>query len=233
MEAVHNRVGCAVLYFIIYSTLLFSIFIFINQPSWLIVASVVLLKIYQTIGGGFAHLQVTHLMGRRRVLLDKVGGLFWLLCGQGSLSHFAYYHTLHHRYADTEADPHSPKYGLKWWCWWLSAYKYNQYMSSIKQHTDKVDNRISQDLFVHYTDKCYWECLAIIGIICFYLPTWFSVYFVMLPFALNFLDGTYFFVRYFHREDKAKNYKWVNYWIAGKSGFHGAHHNRYRGYREQ
>jgi fatty-acid desaturase len=228
MSNVHSRTGSVILYLIIYGSLFYSLYFFITEPSWLILLSIILLKVYQTLGGGFAHLSITHLIGKPNSIKDKVGAFFWLLCGQGRLSHFAYYHSLHHRFPDTTTDPHSPKHGKKWWCWWLTAYKYNLYLAFVRQHTDKIDTRIVKDAFVHYTDKCYWECLGVIGIVCLLAPTWFSVYIIMLPFALNFLDGTYFFVKYFHRSGKAKNYKWVNYWIAGKSGLHGAHHRIFK-----
>ena len=58
------------------------------------------------------HRQLTHKSYETFPIIRKIGTLFGTLGGVGSSIGWVSIHREHHRYSDTEKDPHSPKFGF-------------------------------------------------------------------------------------------------------------------------
>jgi fatty-acid desaturase len=204
-----------------------------HEFSWLwMAASLVYFKLIQKIGGGGEHLLVVHGLARITGLNKILIPISWLMCGLTRLSFFAKYHIIHHYYVDTDKDPHSPLYFNKWYLifglWALDAHKYDQYVgNNVKMLTSfgRSASVIKNNILFHITDKYYYTILfAIIGVTSYFNIT-LAVYGVLLPMLLNIVDGNLFFVYLLHKDGKARDIRWVNYWFFNTgSGLHRVHH---------
>ena len=101
---------------------------------------------------------------------------------QGSIYHWVRDHRMHHRYTDTELDPHSIQYGF-WYSHigWL-FFKKNQ---ALRDAAGKIDmSDIQQDSIVMFQKNNY---TALSNLFCFILPTYYGY------FAWNSLWVGYFY----------------------------------------
>ncbi len=90
---------------------------------------------------------------------------------QGSIYHWVRDHRMHHRYTDSELDPHSIQYGF-WYSHigWL-FFKKNQ---SLRDATSKIDmSDIENDSIVMFQRKHY---MVLSNLFCFVLPTLYGWY---------------------------------------------------------
>lgn len=198
--------------------------------SWMILLSIVLLKVYQIIGGGGIHLWACH-----NLYADKIGkklsaliAICWALCGIGRASYFCKYHIIHHFYCDKEGDPHSPNdhsmLTLTLGLWGMTAANKDKYITAqIQDKLDQSYNRINSYPIMKWIDKWHYSIISSILLVTFIISPTLCLYAVALPMLLNILDGNYFFVYYFHKGGKVRNIPWVNYWILN-SGNHRTHH---------
>jgi fatty-acid desaturase len=212
--------------FLLFCLVILNAFLLYNYASFFIVFSIILLKIYQTLGGGGVHLWACH-----GIKEDKVRNkskflilFFWLLCGISRASYFCKYHILHHSKCDKEGDPHSPNdhsaLTLSLGLWSLTAKDKDKFIDDKTQAViDKSFNRIGS----HWLDKYYYTLIFSILSISFLLSPIFCLYVIALPMLLNIIDGNFFFVYYFHKGGKVRNIPWVSYWILN-SGNHRSHH---------
>lgn len=203
-----------------------NVFLLINYASWFILLSVLLLKVYQVIGGGGVHLWACHSLGDNKLskISKSVILFFWSLCGIARASYFCKYHILHHAKCDTDGDPHSPKdhnpLMLTFGLWALSAHKRDKYITpDIQKRMDKSYARIGSNIF----DKYYYSIVVSMILLSLAISPFFCLYFITLPMLLNIIDGNFFFVYWFHKGGRVRNVKWSNYWILN-SGNHRAHH---------
>lgn len=201
-----------------------------SHLSFFIILSVVLLKVYQVIGGGGVHLWACHALGKDNLKswLKPVILFFWVLCGIGRASHFCKYHILHHYHCDKEGDPHSPKeYGvfiLTLGLWTLFTNKKEKFITSkIQRSIDESFKRINDNQIASFIDKNHYAILFVLLATSIAISPFFALYFVTLPMLLNIIDGNFFFVYYFHKGGEVRNTPWVDYWIF-KSGYHKVHH---------
>lgn len=211
---------------LLFCLLILNTFLLINYASLLVLLSIVLLKVYQIVGGGGVHLWACHGLGKDKIGVKSKFAIlfFWLLCGIGRASYFCKYHILHHAKCDKEGDPHTPKehnaLTLSLGLWALTAKNKDKFIDEKTQSTiDKSYDRIGS----HLLDKYYYALIFGIIIASFLVSPIFCLYVVTLPMLLNILDGNFFFVYYFHKGGKVRNIKWVNYWILN-SGNHRTHH---------
>jgi len=195
-----------------------------------LVTSVVLLKVYQIVGGGGVHLWVSHGLGEKNIdsLMKSLIGVAWLLCGISSASFFSKYHILHHAYSDKEGDPHSPNNHsatkLTLGLWAIDAHKYDKYITeSIQERLDAAYARISSNWLLNLTDKYYYLLIALVISSLLFIDVKTALYIVLLPMILNIIDGNFFFVYYFHKHGSVRDISWVDYWILN-SGQHKRHH---------
>ena len=76
--------------------------------------------IYNIIFNGlFVHMRLSH-GNYKDNFINVLGTIIWLLTGQTtSPLAFSYVHRVHHKYTDTDLDPHSPKHLGAWRVWFL------------------------------------------------------------------------------------------------------------------
>jgi fatty-acid desaturase len=203
-----------------------NIFLLFNYASWFILLSIILLKVYQIIGGGGVHLWACHSLGNNK--LPKISKpiilFFWNLCGIGRPSYFCKYHILHHARCDMEGDPHSPNdhnpLTLTLGLWSLSASNKDKFINpDIQKRMNRSYARINNSIF----DRYYYLIAFTLLLISFAISPFFCLYFISLPMLLNIIDGNFFFVYWFHKEGQVRDVNWADYWIAN-SGKHRIHH---------
>lgn len=208
------------------SLIILNAFLLFNYASWFIILSVVLLKVYQIIGGGGVHLWACHALGDNK--LSKLSRstilFFWTLCGIDRASYFCKYHILHHFLCDKEGDPHSPKdhspLTLTFGLWTLTASDKDKFITPmIQSKIDKAYDRIGNSIF----DKYYYTIIFLMISASLYISPFFCLYFITLPMLLNIIDGNFFFVYWFHKGGRVRNVNWADYWIL-QSGCHRTHH---------
>lgn len=211
---------------LVFSLIILNVFLLIDYASYFILLSIVLLKVYQTIGGGGVHLWACHGLGEKTIG-NKTKSLllfFWTLCGISRASYFCKYHILHHARCDQDGDPHSPNNHnalvLSLGLWSLTAHKRDKYITDgIQRAIDKSYSRIGSNIF----DKYYYLIIFSLIATTLFVSPFACLYFITLPMLLNILDGNFFFVYYFHKNGEVRNTSWVNYWIL-QSGNHKSHH---------
>jgi len=206
--------------------ILLNSILLLNHASYFILLSILLLKVYQVIGGGGVHLWACHGMGEDKInnKTKSIILFFWVLCGIGRASYFSKYHTLHHACNDKEGDPHCPKEHhpiiLTLGLWTLSASEKDKYITERTQaKIDKIYDRVDSSIF----DKYHYTIISLLIAISLFISPWFALYFITLPMLLNIIDGNFFFVYWFHRNGEVRDIKWANYWIIN-SGCHRIHH---------
>lgn len=203
-----------------------NIFLLFNYVSWFVLVSIILLKVYQIIGGGGVHLWACHSLGSDKLskLSKTIILFFWNLCGIGRPSYFCKYHILHHAKCDMPGDPHSPRdhnpLTLTLGMWSLTASDKDKYITpEIQSRIDNSYARIGNSIF----DKYYYEIAFTMLLVSWAISPFFCLYFIALPMLLNIIDGNFFFVYLFHKGGSVRNVGWADYWIL-KSGSHRIHH---------
>ena len=206
--------------------ILLNSFLLFNYASWYILLSILLLKVYQILGGGGVHLWACHGIGENKLSnISKSAILFfWNLCGIARASYFCKYHILHHACCDKEGDPHSPNdhnpVVLTLGLWSLVANKRDKYITEPTQiKIDKAFDRIGSNIF----DRYHYLIISFLLLSSLAISPFVCLYFIALPMLLNIIDGNFFFVYWFHRNGEVRNVSWANYWIL-QSGNHKVHH---------
>lgn len=107
-----------------------------------IVISFVVLTVWHVMGVSIGY---HRLLCHRSFVTFKPVEYFWVIGGylalEGSPIWWACMHRAHHRYADTELDPHSPRFGKKHaFNGWLGKKEYPPHLSPAKQCSDLVND---------------------------------------------------------------------------------------------
>lgn len=168
----------------------------------------------------FAHRSFETTYWKSRVLLilgslNMVGStLSW--CGT---------HRVHHRYAETDNDPHSP-YTQNPWKVWLLMWK--PFVISNRYVADMIKD--PWQLFIHkwYTELCL-ATMLVVGLIDFNI----LLFGLLLPSIVQFHVGSLLIdivchkwgYRNYETTDQSRNNIWVNIFTGG-SGLHNNHHGR-------
>ena len=122
-------------------------------------------------------------------------------------------HREHHKYVDTEKDPHSPHYRG-----WLMAYA--------GQVLIDIDFKLVRDLLkdnLHRMQvKYYWHVIIVYAAILFSINPMLLIYAWLVPAGFAKLIGSLVFT-FSHRGKKAHSDTWVGIITLGE-GFHEAHH---------
>jgi stearoyl-CoA desaturase (delta-9 desaturase) len=164
--------------------------------------------------------------------------LSWLTQGSSYLSPYSYgiLHRLHHAYADTEKDPHSPKYDKNIWAMmWRTKIIYME----ILHDTYPVEEKFKKDLpywpsFEKFADSWFarigWGTLYVLFYIAFATQWWMflllPIHFLMGPFhgaIINWFAHTVGRVR-FKMNDTSRNLFPVDFLMLGES-YHNNHHS--------
>jgi|AGTN01.3.fsa_nt_gi Fatty-acid desaturase len=215
-----------------------------------IVISFVVLSIWHVMGVSIGyHRLLTH----RSFVTFKPVEYFWVIGGylalEGSPIWWACMHRAHHRYADTELDPHTPRYGGGGWVGikhafngWLGKKEYPPHLSPAKQCTDLIHDPLYKYLEADgdlrkMSKRCVvlnvlfrfvllaifgWLLNPIIGVGVFVGSFAAGVVGHVLPLGINVLCHMYGY-RNFNVKDDSTNLAWYAY-ITGGEAWHNNHH---------
>jgi stearoyl-CoA desaturase (delta-9 desaturase) len=186
----------------------------------------------------FLHRYASHKAFTMSPFMEKVFFfLTWFFQGSNYLSPFGYgtMHRMHHAFADTEDDPHSPKYDETIWnMMWKTKTIYhalaNGEMKVEKRFTDGVPQWTAFDKFARS-----WQSRVIWGLIyvafywqfatAWYLWLLLPVHFLMSPIhgaIINWFAHKYGY-RNFEVGDTSRNFLPVDFLMMGES-YHNNHH---------
>lgn len=124
-------------------------------------------------------------------------------------------HRMHHAYADTPRDPHSPKY-KKWYQILFSTYR-------IKHIPRKFIKDLYKNPRVMFIHKNKWHLFAITYFIAFMLNPLFVLYLILLL-PISFIS--YGILNYFGHDDNGATNKWWINIFAPFEGNHNDHHEK-------
>lgn len=163
--------------------------------------------------------------------------LTWIFQGSNYLSAYGYgvMHRMHHAYADTENDPHSPKYDETIWnMMWKTKTIYsaiaNKRMVVDKRFTDGVPDWQAFDKFARsWPSRIFWGALYTLVYWQFATEWWLwallPVQFLMSPVhgaIINWFAHKYGY-RNFEVGDTSRNFLPVDFLMMGES-YHNNHH---------
>ena len=214
-----------VIYNIIVVHILFGIGLYYMwDPSWFlysIISSYVLgflgLEIY-------IHRYVSHQAFSMSRPMQIVLHFLSILLLQGSFDGWASGHAAHHRYADTNDDPHPAKDGIDTWLW-LKVFKGR----IVKVNTVPV-KRLLLDKLTQFTDKhyfvIYWSMILLVALVSLKFVVYclfFSMIYVFHVFGIltNVLSHRVGSALYETR-DSSKNVWWLS--LITASPYHNTHH---------
>jgi stearoyl-CoA desaturase (delta-9 desaturase) len=163
--------------------------------------------------------------------------LTWIFQGSNYLSPYGYgvMHRMHHAYADTENDPHSPTYDETIWnMMWKTKTIYsdlsNKKMVVDKRFTEGVPDWVAFDTFARsWPSRLFWGAMYTMVYV-FFAPTpWLflllPVHFIMSPIhgaIINWFAHKYGY-RNFEVRDTSRNFLPVDFLMMGES-YHNNHH---------
>jgi stearoyl-CoA desaturase (Delta-9 desaturase) len=163
--------------------------------------------------------------------------LTWFFQGSNYLSPYGYgvMHRMHHAFADTENDPHSPKYDETIWnMMWKTRTIYSDIANKIfvteKRFTDGVPDWQSFDKFARsWPSRVFWVA-CYVAIYWFFAPVlwiWLllPIHFIMSPIhgaIINWFAHKYGY-RNFEVGDTSRNFLPVDFLMMGES-YHNNHH---------
>lgn len=163
--------------------------------------------------------------------------LTWIFQGSNYLSPFGYgaMHRMHHAYADTENDPHSPKYDETIFnMMWKTKTIYSDIASGRvvpdKRFVEGVPRWDKFDKFARsWYSRVFWGALYV-GVYILYADAWWLWLFLPMQFALSPIHGAiinWFAHKYGYRNfevgDTSKNFLPVDFLMMGES-YHNNHH---------
>jgi stearoyl-CoA desaturase (Delta-9 desaturase) len=163
--------------------------------------------------------------------------LTWFFQGSNYLSPYGYgvMHRMHHAYADTENDPHSPTYDETIWnMMWKTKTIYrdiaNKKMVVEKRFTEGVPDWVAFDNFARsWPSRLFWGIAYTMVYVIFAPSPWFflllPVHFLMSPIhgaIINWFAHKYGY-RNFEVGDTSKNFLPVDFLMMGES-YHNNHH---------
>jgi stearoyl-CoA desaturase (delta-9 desaturase) len=163
--------------------------------------------------------------------------LTWVFQGSNYLSAYGYgiMHRMHHAYADTPNDPHSPKYDESLF---KMMWKTKTIYSAITAKTLKVDERFTKDIpewtafdkFARsWVSRLFWGAIYV-AIYWQFATVWWLWLFLPLQFLLSPIHGAiinWFAHKYGYRNfevgDTSRNFLPVDFLMMGES-YHNNHH---------
>jgi fatty-acid desaturase len=129
-------------------------------------------------------------------------------------------HRKHHKYADTENDPHSPDHLGFWRVQFLTAFA-------------PVEGRYAVDLirdpFYMWQHKHYISIILLTLAVLILINPMLAIYMMLFPAALTLLFGT-LILSYAHKDHQARSVVWLALITFGDA-FHDVHHENPNSYR--
>lgn len=163
--------------------------------------------------------------------------LTWVFQGSNYLSAYGYgiMHRMHHAYADTEKDPHSPKYDESLFkMMWKTKTIYSQInkgeIEVDKRFTDNVPQWKAFDVFARsWVSRILWGA-AYFAVYALYADVWYLWLLLPMQFLLSPIHGAiinWFAHKYGYRnfevKDTSKNFLPFDFLMMGES-YHNNHH---------
>lgn len=186
----------------------------------------------------FLHRYASHKAFTMNKFTEKVFFvLTWIFQGSNYLSPFGYgtMHRMHHAYADTENDPHSPTYDETIWnMMWKTKTIYsdiaNGRMVPDKRFTDGVPRWDAFDKIARsWPSRIFWGLLYVTFYVQFATYWWLwlllPIHFLMSPIhgaIINWFAHKYGYVNFIVK-DTSKNFLPVDFLMMGES-YHNNHH---------
>lgn len=168
------------------------------------------------------HRLLTHKSYNTPATIKKLGSVFGTLGGVGSSIGWVSIHRQHHRFSDTEKDPHSPKFG-----WFKSFYGSMFKTPKIQYVTDLLRDPFQIKLHEHY-----WKIhIAYAVVLLIFLgPIWWLALHVFPSFILwttmglvNTLGHTHGYKNFISTREDSRN-DWISGLLAWGEGWHNNHH---------
>lgn len=198
--------------------------------SWeYLLISLLLWQIFAMLGISVCyHREITHRQ-YQSVILVRVFHLFCAaIAGQAGPIMWAKVHRIHHRYADTERDPHSPRYGLfRSHLGWLFEQKKRKENSDFQKTFVDIENDPLLLFFQRIHFPFFFTMLTALYCVGG-LPwlLWFGCFRITLTlhsaWVINSLGHKWGYKNYLNRDD-SRNNKILAFFTAGE-GFHNNHH---------
>ena len=181
------------------------------------------------------------LLSHRSFKCLKIVEYFWVLGGylafEGSPLWWATIHRAHHRYVETDRDPHSPKKGFKYAYWgWMFESGYPDYIDPQKQSKDLLADPIYRFLDQNNSwKKAHWLTffigasfrfilLFLFGWQIFFASVLAGVLVLQVPLLLNIIcHMPKLGYKTYAAEDDSVNVWWVSLLAMGE-GWHNNHH---------
>ena len=138
----------------------------------------------------------------------------------GSAIEWVSQHREHHRYSDTESDPHSPTFRG----WFRSHFLQVYSIPSVKYAVHLL--RQPEYRFQH---KYYWHLMGAWAMLLYLIDPASILYAWLAPAGLAKLIGSLVY-SYSHRGGRPQNDSWVGY-LTGGEGWHHNHHSNPKAYR--
>lgn len=186
----------------------------------------------------FLHRYASHAAFTMKPFTEKVFFvLTWIFQGSNYLSAYGYgiMHRMHHAYADTPDDPHSPKYDENIWkMMWKTKTFYsaiaNKKVEVDKRFTDGVPEWTPFDKFARsWVSRVFWGAIYV-GIYYLFVDQWWLWLLLPMQFALSPIHGAiinWFAHKYGYRNfevgDTSRNFLPVDVLMMGES-YHNNHH---------
>ncbi len=186
----------------------------------------------------FHHRYAAHRMFTMSRFWEKMFFVFsYIAQGSSYLSPYAYgiMHRMHHAYADTELDPHSPKYdGNIWKMMWKTKIIYSDILSGKTKVDQKFLGALPQwTKFDYFTDMMATRVIFALGYVAFYFffaTSWWMwlllpIHFIMSPVHGAVINWFAHRIGYtnFKVKDTSKNILPVDILMLGE-GYHNNHH---------
>ncbi len=163
--------------------------------------------------------------------------LTWIFQGSNYLSAYGYgvMHRMHHAFADTPQDPHSPKYDESIW---KMMWKTKTFYSAIANGKVEIESRFTDgvpawtpfDKFARsWVSRIFWGAIYV-GVYYLYADAWWLWLFLPMQFALAPIHGAiinWFAHKYGYRNyevgDTSRNFLPFDFLMMGES-YHNNHH---------
>lgn len=176
----------------------------------------------------FYHRYIAHSTFQTNRLIEIVGVYLGLLAGRGSPVWMSNIHTpYHHRYSDTELDPHTPIKGF-----W---YAYFEWQNNPPKLNPMFCRKMLRDPVMKFMSDHYYKIFWITFIILFFIKWEMAVFFLMgggvLQMHSEAIIATFghtqgYGTREHDTDDNSRNLRGPFNWLTLGSGLHNNHHAR-------
>lgn len=195
---------------------LIPMFMYANLAQWLL--CFIIYQCIVTIGVSIGyHRYIAHKSFETNVVWQIVMMFFAHIMMIGSAILWVSNHREHHKYSDTDKDPHSPEH---------KGYVYAHCLQVFTHPRTRYMIDLIRNPVYKYQHKYYWEILALWAIVLYLIDPFAVIYAWLAPAGISKIFGSLVY-SFSHRQGKPHNDIWVAL-LSGGEGFHEVHHNNTR-----